>query len=291
MSLGSELKDARESKKISLEAISKKTKIPVKYLEAIEENRFEIFSSHTYAKGFIRAYAKVVGVDPQLMTRQFNAEVTPVETRIEPRNAEAELEKALGWRPTLDRPPVFQKRDEPSDLNLEMVDVAEPTRHEASVMRQRAQILKRIKWGQWAGNAGVLLGTLLLVGGTLFLGVKAVSHIHWGSGKDKTSAVSSAQGLSAVPVKDKYQHLILKGLDKSWVLVTMDDGQTSSELDLDEGEVKTYQAVKNFKLKLGNAGGVDVQFNGKPLGVLGVLGQVVEIELPGATVEPSNDNS
>src|SRR5437667_4734111 len=107
MSIGSELKDARESRKITLETVSKKTKIPVKYLEAIEENRFDIFPSHTYAKGFIRAYAKVVGTDPQVLTRQFSAEAQPENMLIEPKNAEAELEKNLGWRPTLNRPPVF----------------------------------------------------------------------------------------------------------------------------------------------------------------------------------------
>ncbi len=83
-----------------------------------------------------------------------------------------------------------------------------------------------------------------------------------------------------VAVADKYQHLILKGLDKSWVQVTMDDGQSSSEVDLDQGETKTYKALKSFKVKLGNAGGVQIQFNGKPLGILGATGQVVEIQLP-----------
>jgi uncharacterized protein GlcG (DUF336 family) len=49
---------------------------------------------------------------------------------------------------------------------------------------------------------------------------------------------------------------------------------------MDEGDVKIYQAVNNFKIKIGNAGGVDIQYNGKALGVLGVTGQVVEIDLP-----------
>jgi len=33
-------------------------------------------------------------------------------------------------------------------------------------------------------------------------------------------------------------------------------------------------------VKVGNAGGLDVQFNGKSLGILGVTGKVVEIQLP-----------
>jgi len=290
MSLGSELKAARLSAKISLEDISKRTKIPPKYLEAIEGNDFEVFSSHTYAKGFIRAYAKVVGLDPQVLTRQFNAEVAPVEVRIEPKNAEAELEKALGWRPTLDRPPVFRRPEESADLNLEMVEEPEPSRHEASILRRRGRSLRKDVWGKWALQGALALCGLVVLAGAVHFGKKALTGIQWGSG----SPASPSQGAGTPKgglVADKYQHLILKGLDKSWVLVTMDDGQTSSELDLDEGEVKAYKAERNFKLKLGNAGGVDVQYNGKSLGVLGILGQVVEIELPGAQVVPDNDNS
>ncbi len=62
----------------------------------------------------------------------------------------------------------------------------------------------------------------------------------------------------------------------------MDDGKSTAEVDMDEGEVKIYQAVKSFKIKIGNAGGIDIQYNGKPLGVLGVTGQVVELNLPEA---------
>jgi transcriptional regulator with XRE-family HTH domain len=289
MSLGSELKKAREGRKITLEEISKKTKIPPKYLEAIEEGTFEVFSSHAYAKGFIRAYAKVVGLDPQVLTRRFNAEVTPEEVRIEPKNAEAELEKALGWRPTLDRPSVFRRQEEPAGLDLELVEEAEPSRHEAAFLRRMAASRRKVQWGKWATQGGMVLGALVLIVGLVLLGQKAVSGIHWPSSGPSVKA--GARPAPGAWVQDKYQHLILKGLDKSWVLVTMDDGQTSSELDLDEGEVKAYKAERSFKLKIGNAGGVDVQFNGKSLGVLGILGQVVEIELPGGTVEAGNDNS
>lgn len=290
MSLGSELKKAREAKKISLETISKRTKIPPKYLEALEENHFDVFPSHTYTKGFIRAYAKVVGLDPLVLTRQFNAENQPQVVRIEPRNAEAELEKNLGWRPTLDRPPVFRRQDAEADLNLEMVDehYSEPIQHEPSVMRRRALLLRKIKWGEWAGRAGLVLAAVVGAAAVLYGGYRLLSKVQWGGSKTPAAASTA---YASIPVADKYQHLVLKGLDKSWVLVTMDDGQSSSEVDLDQGETKTYKALKSFKLRLGNAGGVDVQFNGKPLGILGTEGQVVEIILPsGAKTESSSDS-
>jgi transcriptional regulator with XRE-family HTH domain len=296
MSIGSELKDARESRKITLETVSKRTKIPVKYLEAIEENRYDVFPSHTYVKGFIRAYAKVVGMDPLLLTRQFNAEIQPEEVKIETKNAEAELEKALGWRPTLSRPPVFRKQEPEPDLNLELVDeeYADPGRREPSILRQKALAFRKGNWAKWAGQGLMVLAAVALIGGVVHFGGKLLSKISWGGGSaEKTSETPDV--LALVKVQDKYQHLVLKALDKSWVLVTMDDGQSSSEADMDEGEVKTYQAVRNFKLKLGNAGGVDVQFNGRSLGVLGTTGQVIEIQLPpgsaAAAPEETNDNS
>jgi cytoskeleton protein RodZ len=298
MSVGTELKEARESRKITLEEVSKRTKIPTKYLEAIEEGHFDVFPSQTYAKGFIRAYAKVVGVDPQVLTRQFNAEVQPEEVKVVPKNAEAEMEKTLGWRPTLDRPPVFRRQDTEADLNLEIVDegYSEGTvLHEPSVMRRKALNFKKIRLGKRAGHGALALALAAFAGLGLYYGGKLISHIKWGGPKVEAKQDDS-KPFEMVKVADKYQHLILKGLDKSWVQVTMDDGESSSEADMDQGEVKSYKAVKNFKLKLGNAGGVDVQFNGKPLGILGATGQVVEIELPpgpgqAAPGDSNNDNS
>jgi hypothetical protein len=81
-------------------------------------------------------------------------------------------------------------------------------------------------------------------------------------------------------------------LDKSWVLVTLDDGKSSSELHISQGDVRTFRAEKSFKLRIGNAGGVDLQLNGKPLGVLGTTGEVVEITLPeGVDSQPVSSDS
>jgi cytoskeleton protein RodZ len=280
MSLGTDLKEARESKKITLDAVSKKTKIPVKFLEAIEENHFDVFPSHTFAKGFIRAFAKVVGLDPLLLTRQFNNEVSPKEVSIQAKNIESDLEKALGWRPVLDRPPVFKKKSDDGDLNLEIVeDGQEPPRFDPSFLRQRSQSFRHKEILRMAGLAVAALAVLVLLVMGVFYGWKALSGVFAKRPKPE-APVTSTNAYETSKVADKYQHLIIKALDKSWVLVMTDDGRTRSEADLTSGEVRTYRALNNFKVKLGNAGGVDVQFNGKPLGVLGPAGQVMEITLP-----------
>ncbi len=280
MSLGTDLKEARISKKISLEEISQKTRIPVKYLESIEEDRFEVFPSQVYAKGFIRAYAKIVGLDPMHLTRRFNAEFTPEEMRIQPMNAEVELEKAFGWKSTLHRQPVYRLSDHSSELNLEFVEEerTESTMpRQPAIVRQRLSALRKSDWTPWINRVGLILIVLLLG----FLGWKYgndfLSKMH---SKEAKGGIVYQDPYAAGQVEDKYQHLVLKGLEKCWFRVKMDGNQAGSDVELAPGEIKTYKALKSFTLKLGNAGGVDVQFNGKPLGVLGATGQVLELTLP-----------
>jgi hypothetical protein len=208
--------------------------------------------------------------------------VSPKDVSIESKNIESDLEKALGWRPVLDRPPVFKKNSDDSELNLEIVEEGqEPPRFDPSFLRQRSNSFRHKEILRMAGLATAALAVLVLLVMGIFYGWKAVSGAFAKRPKPE-APVTSANVYESLKVADKYQHLIIKALEKSWVLVMTDDGRTRSEADLASGEVRAYRALNNFKVKLGNAGGVDVQFNGKPLGVLGPSGQVLEITLPNA---------
>ncbi|HXL73293.1 MAG TPA: RodZ domain-containing protein [bacterium] len=282
MSVGSELKTARLAKKITLETISKKTKIPVKYLESLEQDQFDVFPSQVYAKSFIRAYSKIIGLDTSVMTRQFNSEVIPKEVRIEPANAEAEMERGSPWSPINTLPPIARRKETYDDPELERLreEDAAPFRREPSSLRnKRVRAVRRDKWLRRLGTAAVFVFGFALLAGVFYYTQRGVASIQWSQFLPKPTE-ETAPGVMDLNVPDKYQHLVLKGLDKSWVQVVTDDGKSTSEVDMDQGDVKIYQAEKNFKIKIGNAGGVDIQYNGKALGVLGVTGQVVEIDLP-----------
>ena len=60
---GKRIKMIRTTKEISLEEIYKKTNIPQKTLENIEEERFEKLPALVYLKGFLKTYAKILQVD------------------------------------------------------------------------------------------------------------------------------------------------------------------------------------------------------------------------------------
>ena len=67
-----ELKELRVSKEISLEDLQVKTKINIKYLEAIESGNFEVLPT-PYLRLFIRAYALEIGGDDNRALEQLDS--------------------------------------------------------------------------------------------------------------------------------------------------------------------------------------------------------------------------
>lgn len=63
-SFGAWLRGQREAREISLREIAEDTKISLRYLEALEEDRHEVLPATVFAKGFLREYGKFVGLDP-----------------------------------------------------------------------------------------------------------------------------------------------------------------------------------------------------------------------------------
>jgi len=62
--VGEILKGSREEQNLSLDEVSVLTRIRVKYLTAIEADNFDVLPSVVQQKGFVRSYARALGVDP-----------------------------------------------------------------------------------------------------------------------------------------------------------------------------------------------------------------------------------
>jgi cytoskeletal protein RodZ len=406
MGIGADLKRAREEAGISLQAVSDKTKINIPFLEAIEKEEWSIFPSHTFAKGFLRAYAKMVKVDTVLATKQFNEEVLPSSVMVSPSyNIESapiqtawkfptspKKEAPIAKLPSAPPPPppaeprvatapipltsephapileptvpltprpipqhrtVHHPRPVPSapprDLALEFDEKVAAEEHQAVARMLFTRKPSTPTMDQ--GRGGVIALRLLVVVVLLLLLATGVRSLYrWATHlRDQSPTVSEDQvvatptegptsmrpvaaiapladrpkppvkrpvvvkpanapgqagdapsTVSAIPPvvasspapltpaqavaqatapKDKYHHLILKGLEASWVLVVV-DGRLRSEFNILPGQLKTFQAVHGFAVKLGNAAGVDAQYDGRSLGVLGGRGNVVDFVLP-----------
>ncbi|MCX7820874.1 MAG: helix-turn-helix domain-containing protein [Brevinematales bacterium] len=70
-SLGEIFKEVRKEKGLTLDEISKETNIPKRYLEAIEDDNLTVFSSETYAIGFISTYCEALEIDKDLVLAQY----------------------------------------------------------------------------------------------------------------------------------------------------------------------------------------------------------------------------
>jgi cytoskeleton protein RodZ len=92
--IGNSLREARSRRQIELPQAELATKIRVKYLRALEEERFETLPSQTYVKGFLRTYADYLGLDGQLYVDEFNSRyVTGEDGDPRPRRSSARPER------------------------------------------------------------------------------------------------------------------------------------------------------------------------------------------------------
>jgi len=68
--IGHILREARENKGLSLEEAQAKTRISVRYLTALENGQYSALPTAVHVRGFLRNYARFLGLDPQpLLTR------------------------------------------------------------------------------------------------------------------------------------------------------------------------------------------------------------------------------
>jgi cytoskeleton protein RodZ len=71
--IGASLKEARIRQDLEFPEVESGTKIRGKYLQALEEEHFDVLPGETYIKGFLRTYAEYLGLDGQLYVDEFNS--------------------------------------------------------------------------------------------------------------------------------------------------------------------------------------------------------------------------
>lgn len=70
---GATLRNQREQAGIALELVSQRTLIPLSRLQALENDDYERVGAATFVRGYVRAYAKFLGVDPIPLLRALDA--------------------------------------------------------------------------------------------------------------------------------------------------------------------------------------------------------------------------
>ncbi len=251
--VGTILREAREAKGLSVEALYEKTRILTQYIELLEQDRYD-FLPEPYVRGFVRSLTEVLEIDPEPLLDQIHRFLHP---EPEPEEAAdvAEGMEAAGVEPerAREQPKPARRPRRTGDYVLAALFVVAI----AAIVLVYARYKER--WfGPSAGN---------------------VKEIPLEAALQDTAAAPAtrAQRTVAVPqLKPSPMALTLEATDSSWVRVVVDDTLTHEYL-FGPGNSKTLQGYQTFYIKTGNAGGLVLKLNGKDVGPIGNPGQVVEL--------------
>jgi cytoskeleton protein RodZ len=70
-SFGEDLKQAREAKGVALEVIANATKITTRYLQAVEQERFDQLPGGVFRRSIVRSYARTAGLDEEVWVKRY----------------------------------------------------------------------------------------------------------------------------------------------------------------------------------------------------------------------------
>jgi cytoskeleton protein RodZ len=275
--LGILLKDEREKRGFTLDQLARITRLRKQFLEALEDENWDSLPSPVYVKGFIRAYAQGVGFDGKDAISLFES-IAPVTQEIpvplsvlkEPNRKRLYLILVLtaglaaGTYLWVDnRVLFFQKKAEiPEEQVSTFVDEPQPD-------EPTAQPEARLPYPDTEAP--------LLEKATSEHATEPLE-----SGFDYIAeAVALVPDYSIAPLGTAPGELVLTGIVnvRTYIKIYVDDNPPK-EYIFQPGSRPQWVAEKGFDILVGNAGGIEFDFNGERITDLGEIGKVIRISFP-----------
>jgi cytoskeleton protein RodZ len=252
--LGSYLREVRESRGINLDEAADVTRISKNYLIAIEEERFDKLPGPVYVKGFLRVYAGFLGLSGDETVARYTESLASQQSAPSAESTEVETTpegRSLFSRPLLWLTPLLAAillwfffnpgQEKGMDKSTEAPDLKQNSA--VPVMPRRSSAVDGVT--------------------------------------TKRDLTKGGQGESAAPtppLKRSGIILKLKVNQDCWLNITIDDA-ASQQYDLKAGDLIEWKGEKTFALDIGNAGGIEAEFNGKPLESFGGPGKTAHVLL------------
>lgn len=244
MGIGETLRRAREDLGLTIEEAAEKTRIRSRYLEALEMENFDGLPDDVYVKGFIRSYARLLGLDPKPLVSRYNEQYS--------RN-EPEL---------LESPPVkAQKRGRAGKRSHFLFFLA------AGIILAAA--------GTYAFRGALFPPE---TPGPAPVVENKAPHISSGQSGVNPQPPPGPESPVQPDPQQKGVNLVLNVVREScWMRVVV-DGEVKFTGELTANQSRSFSGKERIEVKLGNAGAVRVLLNGRDLGYLGERGEVVDRE-------------
>lgn len=284
-SLGPYLRGLREAKGMSLDDIARSTRVGRRHLEALESDTFNELPAPVFVKGFIRAYCEFLDAPPDealALYRETTGEVASSQGPLRPLMAPRSR-----WAGPLAISIVLFVALGASLFALRMGVQSARKNTAAAPAREEVRTLPTPAPGPGKTGAVAASAPAPTQAPVAPLGSPAATV--------SPPPVAAAPAPSAVPsaasaaeARPGGQRLVVRAVEPTWLRVQVDDGQVAEEL-LQTGAVREWSAARRFILTVGNAGGIEIDLNGKRIPPLGNSGVVIQrLVLP---QEPSGGGS
>jgi len=275
--LGTILRETRQTRGETIDDVAQITRIRPRYLEALEEERYDVLPTAVHVRGFLRNYALYLNLDPEPLIIRYNASRSVVKDIPLAKQVRPELDKAPPLPPEtlddeLESRPVFYR---PAGISVQA-----PAWFSRDLLIGIFVLAVLVVFAIWAGNR-YLVPAINSARSTETPVVTTGTATRPAAGVSGTTLPSSTRTLapetleSANPPIFSSIQLQVTILERSWLSVIV-DGETVQEGMVQPGELFAWDGVDLVSLRTGNGAGIDVTLNGQELGALGARGEVVE---------------
>jgi cytoskeleton protein RodZ len=261
LTFGEELRRERLIREVPLDEISAATKISVRLLTALEASDVSKLPAPVFTRGFIRAYSRHLGLDPDEMVNAYLADVAPERSKeTAPRKGRLRSRFLRGRRAAAGSIVAFV-----AAILLIAGLFFRPERRSTPQIAAAARPAAPVTFKNVAVSP---------------LPAPAPANAPAPPEESAEPVANSGAPTSGV-------RLVLEFDGDSWTEVTADGARIFSGL-IKAGTRREFDAKQGFRLTFGNAGAVRVTLDGRALEPLGTSGQVVRnVAVPGPGLRQS----
>lgn len=267
-SFGERLQREREMRGITLEEIADSTKIGTRSLRALEKEDFDKLPGGIFNKGFVRAYARYLGIDEEQAVTDFLA-------------AAGESEQPLPNPNPTEKVAVYRSSNRGWAAALALV-----------VLAAGGYAAWRLNLGPFATQAAqqsapppvqLPADSSPQTGSADAAGAAGQAAVDSASTSPAPADQSGMTG-SGAAVGEGFL-LLVRAKEDSWLSITA-DGRVVMEGTLAAADTQEVRATKSVVLKLGNAAGVEVSYNNTVMAPLGRAGEVKTVVFTPEGLQP-----
>ncbi|MGH9721971.1 MAG: helix-turn-helix domain-containing protein [Bryobacteraceae bacterium] len=294
-SIGDKLRHQRLQRGITLDTVASDTKIGARMLEAIEAEEFDRLPGGVFRKSFVLQYARYLGIDEEPILSDLKQRSGFDTAPSLPGEAEVNgTHESFGAEPEWRLPSLGKKsgagsyvgsllgfvavilgcaavytwwQKETRVAGEEMARHAPTLKPEAASPPSAAPQTKRQDPAHGAPSPASPGSTSASTPGATAAAPSA-----------SPSQPPSSAPAPGLPVSGQPVRVNLTAGEETWVQISSDGKRVFSN-SLHANETKVVEAAEKVRVLVGNAGGLEVSLNGKPIGPIGPRGQVRVIEL------------